>query len=239
MHSLWRLNRMAVIVAATTLAAACTAQFVAPYNADLQQKASAMQAEVASWDLTMRAGAGTVADDPRNPDVNATLNKWRGEADAMLTLAVSNDPNAINCNDATKSVRGMIESSIPADLRTVSSNVSSTSGTSGCESTLVAGIQGNIDSIELALKRCRADVPDNTYFMVLSQNRASAPKPSVTTEAKEDSLKRSCASEFTPSPGVSANAAEARHGRAVSGLLTTLQVIVYVENRKKAAFATR
>ena len=68
-----------------------------------------MQAEVASWDLTMRAGAGTVADDPRNPDVNATLNKWRGEADAMLTLAVSNDPNAINCNDATKSVRGMID----------------------------------------------------------------------------------------------------------------------------------
>ena len=60
------------------LVAACTTELVAPYNADLQQKASSMQAEVASWDLAMLQGAGTIAADPRNPDVIAMLNKWRG-----------------------------------------------------------------------------------------------------------------------------------------------------------------
>jgi hypothetical protein len=45
-----------------------------------------------AWDLTMRRGAGMIADDPRHPDVAATIDKRRGEADAMLTLAVSTDP---------------------------------------------------------------------------------------------------------------------------------------------------
>jgi hypothetical protein len=234
-HPFGRLGRIAMIIVAFALAAACTAQFVAPYNADLQQKASSMQAEVASWDLTMRHGAGTVADDPRNPDVIATLNHWRGEADAMLTLAISNDPKAVDCNPAAESVRGLIESNIPADLRTNIFSAKNTGTTTGCEATLVAGIDGNIDSIELALRRCRADWVPDTYFMALSQNGTSAPKPTATTEAKQDSLTRSCESEFKPTPGAPANAAEARHGRAVSALLTTLQVIVYVENRKKAA----
>jgi hypothetical protein len=40
----------------------------------------------------MRRGAGTIADDRHHPDVAATLDKWHGEAHAMLTLAISNDP---------------------------------------------------------------------------------------------------------------------------------------------------
>ena len=221
------------------LAAACTTQLVAPYNADLQQKASSMQAEVGSWDLAMRQGAGTIADDPRNPDVIAMLNKWRGDADAMLTLAISSDPQTVDCNAAAGSVRTLIESKIPPDLRVGISSTGSSGAKSGCEATLVSGIQGNIDSIELALSRCRADWVPDTYFTALSQNRAAAPKPPATTEARQDSLKRSCASEFRRAPGAPANAAEAQHGRAVSALLTTLQVIVYVENRKKAVAAAQ
>jgi len=53
------------------MAAACAEQLVSPYNAELAQKASSMQAEVAAWDLTMRGGAGTIADDPRHPEAAA------------------------------------------------------------------------------------------------------------------------------------------------------------------------
>ena len=237
MHQFRAIGRKVVII--VPLATACTAQLVAPYNADLQQKASSMQAEVASWDLAMRHGAGTIADDPRNPDVIATLNNWRGNIDAMLTLAISSDPQAVDCNAAAGSVRSLIELNIPPDLRTGISSTGSSGAKSGCEAALVSGIQGNIDSIELALSRCRADWVPDTYFTALSQNRASAPKPPATTEAKQDGLKRSCESAFRPAPGAPANAAEAQHGRAVSALLTTLQVIVYVESRKKAAAAAQ
>ena len=92
-HQFRGIGRKVMII--VPLATACTAQLVAPYNADLQQRASSMQAEVASWDLAMRHGAGTIADDPRNPDVIAQLNKWRGDADAMLTLAISSDPQTV------------------------------------------------------------------------------------------------------------------------------------------------
>jgi hypothetical protein len=234
------IGRLTILVVATGFAVGCTVQLVAPYNSDLEQKASSMQAEVAAWDLTMRGGAGTIADDPRHPDVTATLNKWHGEAEAMLTLAVSNDPGMINCSEAMRAVSGAIESSIPANLRGAAqpnSTVSSANAASplGCEAGLVAGIGTGIDDVEKALKYCRADWIDDAYFAGFGQDRSTAPKPpAAPTTARQDMLKRSCFAEFKPASNIPANAAGSQHGRAVSGLLTTLQVIVYVENRKKA-----
>jgi hypothetical protein len=191
-------GRLLILAVATALAAACTVQFVAPYNSDLQQKASSMQAEVAAWDLSMRGGTGTIADDPRYPDVIATLNKWHGEADAMLTLAVSNDPGMINCSEAVKAVCGAIQGSIPADLRaaaqlTAASSNPSASSPSGCEAALVAGIATGIDDIERALKYCRADWVGDAYFAGLRQNRYIAPKPPLAPNtAKQGILNKSC-----------------------------------------------
>lgn len=236
-----QIRSMAVVAAVTSLVMACTAQFVAPYSSDLQQKASSMQAEVSSWDLTMRGTAGTIAADPRHPDVTAMLNKWRGEADAMLTLAVSNDPNAVNCSDAAKAVFGLIEPSLPPSLRSPSppSNPNTTSSL-GCQAVLVSGIQGNIDAIQRGLKFCQADWIPDSYFAALAQNRTAAAKPpAAPTMARQDALNRSCFAEFKPAVQTPSNAADAQHGRAVSALLTTLQVIVYVENRKKAAASTK
>jgi hypothetical protein len=106
------LGRLAILGIATGLITTCTVQLLAPYNAELAQKASSMQSEVAAWDLTMHNGAGTIGEDPRNPSVSATLNKWRGEADAMLTLAISNDPGVVNCREAMRVASGAIETSI-------------------------------------------------------------------------------------------------------------------------------
>jgi hypothetical protein len=216
---------------------ACTPQLVSPYNVELQQKASTMQAEVAAWDLTMRDGAGTVADDPRHPDVTATLNKWRGEADAMLTLAISNDPRIIPCDAAAKAVYNLVAPGIPASLRVDPATARPDAATpSGCETVLVAHIARGIDDVERGLRACRMEWVPNSYFTGLAQNRASVPRPpSAQSQTAQDKLERSCLAEFKAAAQTPAGAADSRHGRAVSALLTTLQEIVFVENSKKAA----
>lgn len=236
-----RLGCLAVFTVVTMMATACTTvKLVAPYNSDLQQKASSMQAEVAAWDLTMRNGAGTISDDPRHPDVAAMINKWHGEAEAMLTLAVSNDPGKANCSDAVKYVYGVIESKVPDDLRPAAqSNVNATAP-SGCEVGLVTKIDTGINDVEKALKYCQVSWIPDTYFIGLGQNRATASTPPNAPDAKiQENLHKSCLSEFKVESSVPAGAAGAQHGRAVSALLTTLQSIVYVENRKKAAEASK
>src|SRR5271166_5791981 len=147
-----RLGRLAVAVGACAGAAACAVQLVAPYNSELAQRASSMQAEVAAWDLTMRGGAGTIADDPRNPEVVAIINKWHGEADAMLTLAVSNDPGKVNCSEAAKAVSAAIDSRLPADLQAAATAGNANAGPSGCEAELVASVGTGIDDIQKGLK---------------------------------------------------------------------------------------
>jgi hypothetical protein len=235
-----KLGRVTSLGGSTSLLIACTVQLVSPYNAELALRASSMQSEVAAWDLTMHSGAGTFSDDPRNPSVSATLNKWRGEADAMLTLAISNDPGVINCSEAMRVASGAIETSIPAGLRTPAQSAG-TSGASavtpsGCEAELVADVSTDIDDIERALKYCRLDWVPDAYFGDLGQNRSVAPKPPAAPTAEiQDTLKKHCVAEFTVASNMPVDAAGARHGRAVSTLLTTLQAIVYIETRKKAA----
>lgn len=225
---------------------ACTVQLVAPYNSELAQRASAMQAEVAAWDLRMRGGAGTTANDPRHPDVRTTLNRWRGEADAMLTLAISNDPGAVNCGAAVRAVSSAIESRIPAELRagpppSVTPAGAGSAPARGCEAQLVATIETGIDDIERALKYCRIDWVGDGYFVELSENRFAPLKPPRPPDpTAQETVRRSCFAEFRPSSNVPADSvAGVRQGRAVSTLSRTLQAIVYVENRKKAAVLPR
>jgi hypothetical protein len=220
----------------------CTVQLVAPYNSELAQRASSMQAEVVAWDLRMRNGAGTTLADPRHPDVAATLNKWRGEADAMLTIAISNDPGTVNCSEAVKTVSAAIEGRIAAELRAaIPPAVATGGGVRGCETALVAAIGTGIDDVERALKYCRADWIGDTYFVELGQSRFTALKPPAPPNpTAQETLRRSCFAEFRPSSNAPADAlAAARHGRAVSSLSTTLQAIVYLENRKKAALVSK
>lgn len=245
MPGLRRNLRLILLALATSIAASCAVTLVAPYNAGLQQQASAMQAEVSTWDLAMRGAAGTVTADPRYPDVVAMLNKWHGEADAMLTLAVSNDPGLVHCGAAVIAIHDAIVAGLPADLRAAAqANVPTTSSSAapvaGCESVLVANLGAEIDEIGQILNAgCKLNWIDNAYFASVSQNRATAPKPPTAPHAADqDAVTASCGFEFMAQSQTPANAANAGHGVAVSRLLRTLQAIVYVENRKKAAAAS-
>lgn len=234
------LKRLGFLLAFTMVASmvtGCTVKLVAPYDADLQLKASSMQAEVDAWDLTMRNGAGTIADDPRHPDVVAMITKWHDEAGAMLTIAASNDTVTANCSEAEKAVYGVIENDIPANLRASAQANTNAKSTSGCDASLVALIDKNIDDVEKSLTtHCQASWIPDTYFTTLAQNKATAPPPpNAPDSATQNKLNNACLAEFKIVPGLPAGSAGAQHGRAVSSLLTTLKSIVYVETRKKVA----
>lgn len=229
-------GRLFLAAIAFATASACTTQLVAPYDSQLAEQASSMQAEVSSWDLTMREGAGTVTDDPRNPGVAALLNKWRGEADAMLTLAVSNDPHTVSCNRAAQAVYAGMESMIPANLRPAAQASANPGAPSSCEAGLVADLGSGIDDVAKALKWCRMNWVPDSYFAGLGTNVAGVPPPpAAPSRDDQDKLTKSCLAEFKAPDQGSGGSAGMQHGRAVSHLLTTLQAIVYVENRKKAA----
>ena len=228
------LLRIAALTSLLSLTA-CPIQLVAPYNSDLQQHASTLQAEVATWDLSMRKAAGTVRADPRYPDLAATLDKWRGEADAMLTQAVANDAGIVHCGKAVDAVRGLIQGALPADLR-AATDAGKPAPTGGCMVQLVAEIPKGIDAIESSVAFCKVERVKDDYFAAVATNSATAPKPGAApNQAAQTALTRQCQSEFRPSSSPVPNAADAGHGRAVSHLLRTLQAIVYVENRKKPA----
>jgi len=218
-----------IAVFATTTA--CTIQLVAPYNSELEQKASAMEAEVSSWDLAMRQGAGRVDDDPRHPDNVKMLNKWRGEADALLTLMVSTDPGIVNCSEAAQAAYKAIESKIPEAVRGNTAPPSSMAR-SGCEAELVADLHSGIDDVAKGLKYCQVSWIKDDYFQTLGQRAPPPAPPSTLSTDEQTAFTRSCQAEFKEAVGESSPGTS--HGRAVSHLLTTLQVIVYVENRKKA-----
>ncbi|MND03200.1 hypothetical protein D3C83_229150 [compost metagenome] len=63
--------------------------------------------------------------------------------------------------------------------------------------------------------------------------------PPAPNPAAREALRRACFSEFRVSTNAPIGAAAARRGRAVAGLSMTLQAIVYIENRKRAALAAR
>src|SRR6516225_2596689 len=54
----------------------CQVQFVSPYSADVQKRASDMISEVSAWELQMRETAGTPDADPRQPNIRAQFAKW-------------------------------------------------------------------------------------------------------------------------------------------------------------------
>ena len=238
-----RLTRFAMLAAATANIGACAVQLVSPYNADLQQKASTMQAEVGAWDLGMRTAAGTLAADPRYPDVVAKLDRWHGEADAMLTLAVSSDPGVVKCSAALKAVHEAIVNALPPDVRAaVPANAAGARGSAmGCGSALASTLGEQIEEIrKVVLLACKLNWIDDAYFAALAQNRATAPKPATAPpKADQDAVTASCQFEFSASSQAPTGAAGAGHGPAVSRLLRSLQAIVYIETRKKAAAASK
>src|SRR4029077_7505549 len=102
MASIRHTQRIGLILSALVLG--CQVQFVSPYSADIQKRASDMIAEVTAWEVQMRNAAGTIQDDPRHHDVIATFAKWHGDLEAMAALEAALTPQMVRCDKLAATV---------------------------------------------------------------------------------------------------------------------------------------
>ena len=91
----------------------CQVQFVSPYSADVQKRASDMISEVSAWELQMRETAGTPDADPRQPNIRAQLAKWDRELEAMAAVETALNPEIINCDRLAAAVTQSSKIQIP------------------------------------------------------------------------------------------------------------------------------
>lgn len=248
--------RLRSVCLAVILAAAmpgCAPTLVAPYSSDLQKRASDMTGEVSAWERSMTRAAGTVAADPRHPDVQAQFDAWNGTIDAMTAIAVSLDPKTVRCDAITAKVGEAIRPLLPDGLRDSmppAAPASATAGAAakppakGCEVVMFEQMRQDLDLIDkLMQEQCKLPWLDDAYFKAMAENRAAAggPGPSAASGA---------ARVARPAPKQQADAVEkcgaifgggniAANGLAVTPLLRDLRTVVYVEGRKKPTDASK
>jgi hypothetical protein len=221
--------------------AGCPVQWVSPYSADLQKKATDMLAEVVAWESHMRVSAGTAAADPRNPDVQATLEKWHGEIEAMSEIQLGIDPGSTACDEFVKTISGSISEGLKKILPTgPEAGGSGINPVSHCETLpgiFTRMIKQVTVSIPNELSQCKLPWLSDEYFVTLQEGRATAgaasparpvstaAKAGVSSEPQQASVTTSCRSLFEPPSGTA-------HGNLVDPLIVDLDAIVYREGRQ-------
>jgi hypothetical protein len=253
-----RLFGPALAAIAAVMVMGCQQQWVAPYSPDLQKRASDMLTDVAVWERHMREAAGTVAADPRYPEVQAKLQTWSGELEGMATIELGIDPGSTVCDAFLKSLGDRLEPGLTRMLPTGVTGASSVRKlqiTTRCES--LPGIFARMSkevgkNIPDELQhQCRLPWLPDAYFLALSESRAAAgapgsPRPAASPMAakarseaakarppapgEEADIKLKCSSLFVP---VTDGAGQrSSHGDALGPLIIQLESIIYREGRQ-------
>jgi hypothetical protein len=248
MQTATRHKRWFTIACLVPLLAGCQAQWVSPYSAELQKKATDMIADVSTWEGQMRAAAGTAAADPRHPDVQARLNTWHGNVEAMADIERAIDPGSATCDAAIGKFTGAITDALIKHLpAAVAVGGSGLAPITHCETLpgiftridqQVSGTTADAPGIPFVLaQQCELPWLSDAYFAALKQARATAgapasatpvpaeARPGTPTKAQQDLAVARCRSLFVPEQGHG-------HGDAVSSLISQLGDIVYREGRE-------
>lgn len=226
----------------TFMLAGCEVQWVSPYSADLQKKATDMLSDVVAWEGQMRNAAGTAAADPRHPDVQAKLQTWRGDIEAMSEVEIGIDPGSTACDEFLAKISGSITDGLKKVLPTSLAAASSTlKPITHCET--LPGIFTRMTkqvttSIPAVLsQQCQLPWLSDDYFAALQEGRATA---GATTPARPASAAASagtptgnqaadavahCRSLFDPPP-------DTVHGNLIDSLVIDLDAIIYREGRQ-------
>jgi hypothetical protein len=237
-----RRNRgQAAALLALSALGACQVQWVSPYRAELQKRTTDMLAEVVAWESHMRAVAGTAAADPRNPDVQATLEKWHGEIEAMSEIELGIDPGSTACDEFVKTISGSIserlKNTLPAGPEAASSGIKPVSHCETLPGIFTRMIKQVTVSIPIELSQCKLPWLSDEYFLALQEGRATAgaasparpvpkqAKAGTPSEVQQAIAARDCRSLFEPPSG-------AAHGNLVDPLVVDLDAIVYREGRQ-------
>jgi len=238
---------MAAFFAVGTLAG-CHVQWVSPYSADLEKKATDMLSDVVAWESHMRTAAGTAAADPRNPDVQAKLASWRGDIEAMSEIELGIDPGSTACDTFLATISGKISGSLKNLLPSVPAAASSeVKPITHCETLpgiftsmtkQVTGSTADSAGIPFILdQQCKLPWLSDSYFAALQEGRATAgaasparpASPAATagtpTNVQQANAVTQCRSLFEPPNGTV-------HGNLVDPLIVDLGAIIYREGRQ-------
>jgi len=228
--------------------AACHVQWVSPYSADLEKKATDILSDVVAWESHMRSVAGTAAADPRNPDVQAKLATWRGDIEAMSEIEIGIDPGSTACDAFLATISGNISGRLHSVLPFAPAAASSElKPITHCETLpgiftsmtkQVTGSTADFAGIPFILdQQCKLPWLSDAYFTAIQEGRATAGATSparpaspaaaagTPTNVQQSNATTQCRSLFEPPSG-------AVHGNLVDPLIVELDEIIYREGRQ-------
>lgn len=228
-------------------ASGCAAQFVSPYSADVQKRASDMISEVSAWEVQMRVSAGTPQADPRHPDMTATFARWNGEVEAMAATEAALDPHVIACDKVAAIVaRG---SSIVVPQPTASSGAPGASASppangppQGCPAQIFQNLSSTLAELQQVVElNCELPWMTAADFQAIADAKANAgPRAAVAPAPKAGAVRPTadqqsaaaarCAKLFSP-PSINGKL-NPGHGVLIAPVIGQLYDIVYVETRK-------
>lgn len=220
----------------------CQQQWVAPYDAGLQKRAADMLADLSAWEGAMRSAAGTLAADPRHPDVQAKLQSWLGDVEAMAAIELAIDPGSAGCDHFLQTLATPLGQSLPG-LMPAANPVSTgaPAASARCESLpdIFSRMRTELAERfpEILAEQCRLPWLSDDYFQTLADARATAggPSPARQTPPGADArtlAKVRCGALFETAQGPSGRRL---HGDLVGPLAIELDAIIYREGRQAPA----
>jgi len=226
----------------------CDVQWISPYNADLQKKATDMLSDVVAWESQMRSAAGTAAADPRHPDVQAKFAAWRGDIEAMSEIEIGIDPGSTACDAFLAAISGKIseglKNALPSKLAAATSElkpITHCETLPGIFTKMIKQVSGdtaeNAGMPFILDQQCQLPWLPDAYFTNLQEARATAgassparppaagAKAGTPTDAQQSDATKHCKALFEPPDG-------SAHGNLVDSLVTDLDAIIYREGRQ-------
>ena len=247
---------IAAVGARAAFLLSCSVQLVSPFDADLQKRASDLTSEISAWEMQMRSQAGTVATDPRNPQVQAALQRWLGELEAMQQLQFSTDPGLIECRAAADSVLRQVQDLVASQKqKTLMRAIAAASPTEdqaaqagsapakSCEAIPISLAAKDVGLLQKIMEQqCRVPGADDAFFESAQDDKLAAAagtrmkagvKPAAAGSPTEKS-QAMCLAVFLP-PSVAGS--NDPHGPPVSAIIGDLNAIVFIEGKKKPGTA--
>jgi hypothetical protein len=232
----------------TFILSACQVAWVSRYSGELQRDATAMLSDVVAWESHMHRIAGTAAADPRNPEVQARLDKWQGDIEAMSEVERAIDPGSTACDKFLATIGRSIGDRLQERLPAAPAPISHCETLPGIFSRMRQQVTGNSSSSPgmpfILDQQCRLPWLPDDYFVAMAEGQATAGAPSAArptpasataerpSPGQEATAPLRCRSLFEPLPGTA-------YGNLVEPLVIDLQAIVYREGREATMAATR
>jgi hypothetical protein len=225
----------------------CQAQFVSPYSADVQKRASDMISEVSAWELQMRETAGTPDADPRQPNIRAQFAKWDGELEAMAAVETALDPEIIKCDKLAAAVAQSSKVQIPEQVSPAIIAPSSSPiaiAHQSCEMKVFQNLAETLVEMQQVVERqCELPWLTEADFQITGIGRTGAglqgsartsrSNTSAPSADQQRIARGNCVAIFRPTAAESGQ--NLGHGVVIAPVIGQLYDIVYVETRKSTA----